>query len=1064
MFCHQASAALLVALAVAGCKSYDFGAGTMDEAGYSSTSRDGPATIQLSDPQLYARATLLNDRRREQTFLEGQLEKSETVTFTPQLQRELTQIASLAAQLGISFSPLAALQHQDFKQSNALQQQLDRLALDFQVAKLQKDLEAFKSSYTGDAAAIPDRPASAAPPAAQTAPSTAAMVTQLQASLDKLTALLSAAPALARPADLTADPRETFADRQALRLDLRSALAEAQTDDRHDDVGNSLFRLQFRATITPPEQVSKWGIAELYLQRPEGSPDDFKRLYAAWLAHNTHRLNAGLGSAKRDQGMSLPDTAPLAFASGSGLLDIAHLRFKIPKGGGPDEVEGAGRLDPCQHVRSERHADALGCDTIYLALPAIDLGYSELGVPELRPRDLVSPPFATFLDFDFRQLVRAMHDALLWNDLQKYRQYFALDKACTQFTDRTFVPTPSQPSTDLQSDVDAFIERIVEAGSVGPSSLRDSPAVDASVLRGQISRSLSTLGGPTQIRSAEKMIAGLPASSATLRDQLNRLRSEGTALFMTALEIQRTWPMERRLRLMSPEAAFRFAQYMLTLAPSVSASLKGVTSRRELDASTQRKVLFFVSVTEETTQLSRQYLRMLQRLNPDCAGHAALNTTTYEERGRIPPNRFCSLLRLDQEEGPSSCERGALDGRYYAHASSPTQLSQRISTVSNVADAVQLAVNLQAAVPKSGVAAEAAAGFARQSAMKAQALQRRPIVVGFSGSADPMAAESSETRFGWVFGPPAQVAPDGRSLLLEQAVANHQVNADVSVPGWWPKIELAARTLWVGNWRDGRLISASKDAVPARTIGVPLPLKRADLDGLTEFLASKTLGRGQHLTRINDVQPSAISVCASTATIVIYGANVWRNPRIFVGGIEAENSKIEVLPDMEGVAATIRTDGLRTRSHKLPQPMVVVWTRDGYDQFPITVTGRVDKADKCIDELATSPARESGGTSITKVFPQRISSCEASIEFTVIGKNLSTTKGDYYFGAITASAISPLRGPTSEATAVKVRFDDLRKGNVGLETVEIALLKPDGFETATVLVQPEACAVAGKPR
>lgn len=1157
-----------IALSLVSCKSYHFDAGRIDERPYGpgteaiKRGRDAPAAIELSDPQLYARETLINDRRREHSYLQRQLDNSETVPFTPQLQRELTQITSVAANLGISFNPLSALQFRDFRQNNALQQQMDRMALEFQLTKLQKDLEAFKSSYVGDPKAIPDRPSALTPPATPTAPSTTAIATQLQTSIQSLTALLNTSLPGARATDVKPDPREDFADRQALRVDLRAALAEAQLDDRHDVHGHGLYRLQFCATVAPRENLSKWGLAELTITRPSGDRAFFEHLYSAWLAHNTYRLNVGIGAASRDASSTLPDTAYVSLAAGSGLFDVARIWFsnandKLETNALPDKNPVAGHLDPCLHARSERQANVLGCDSIYVAVPP---GF----------RDRVSPPFPAFEDMAFRKLVSEM----LQIELQKgwgrdpRKTYFELNDSCDAFTHQRFNVDPIR---NRPTDIDTFVERIVRAGSYErtlpgyrtstelqavllqkpktdrrkekTAKTKSTSSLKSSEERGSASRpsrpaaqSQLKLSGTaqaltTQLRLLQDAIVNPELDFAQRREAVKELNIEEERLLKTAIDIQREWPLERHMLLMSPQEALVFAEEMLTLAPVISSSMRGIGSRRDLTPQTHQKILMFESVFEEITQSARLYLRLLQDLNPACklspaknadvpreANRASsrekrqvgaysqsriasapakadakpnmpadkqhvLQARTYEQEGRTPPPKFCSLLLYRAASVEDPCAGGLLDGAGYAHATSPSQLSQRISSMSNVADAVQIAVNLQAAIPQSGVGAEAAAGYARQTAMKAQALQRRPIVVGFSGLADPDAVKPETlsqnapsgvsndkqsdgatltTRFGWVFGPPAQVSRDGRNLVLEQALTNYQVNADVSVPGWWHELDLEARTLWIGNWQNAKLVSYEESIVGVRPIKVPLPLKRTDLDGLTDLLTYKTLGRGLQLTRISSVQPPVISACSPETTVVIYGANIWRNSKVFVAGVEVAEDNILLLPDMEGLAAKIKTDSLQFRSNQMDKPMVVVWTRDGYDQFPIAVTGGLSDG-KCVDKAGGPPPGQSTTSAFAKIFPEKLSACDKSVEFTVTGKNLATARQNYYFGTLRAANVGKIVTHSAAAgkptlSTIKVRFDSLQKANVGLDSVALAMVKPDGILSTGIGVAAGECA------
>src|SRR5579863_5912236 len=67
------------------------------------------AAILLSDPQVYARASLINDRRQETEYLKQLLVNSEVkpdgssvVKFSPQIIRDLKTVDVLSASLGLS--------------------------------------------------------------------------------------------------------------------------------------------------------------------------------------------------------------------------------------------------------------------------------------------------------------------------------------------------------------------------------------------------------------------------------------------------------------------------------------------------------------------------------------------------------------------------------------------------------------------------------------------------------------------------------------------------------------------------------------------------------------------------------------------------------------------------------------------------------------------------------------------------------------------------------------------------------------------------------------------------
>src|SRR5262249_18059407 len=130
-------------------------------------------------------------------------------------------------------------------------------------------------------------------------------------------------------------------------------------------------------------------------------------------------------------------------------------------------------------------------------------------------------------------------------------------------------------------------------------------------------------------------------------------------------------------------------------------------------------------------------------------------------------------------------------------------------------------------------------------------------------------------RFGWVFGPKIRFDNSRQRFVFEQSLASFDLAADISVPSWWPRVDLEVETAWVANWHDATDV-LKRATVQGRHISVPLPLNRADLDGLTKFLTKDSVRRSAELTTIHFVEPSVISACADEVTILIYGANIWR--------------------------------------------------------------------------------------------------------------------------------------------------------------------------------------------
>ena len=93
--------AIIAVLAVAGYFGYRALGSTQVFERLDEQSADTDAAITLSDPLLYARETLINDRRREYEFLTDLLGKSADpakVQFAPQINRDVAALTTLSTE------------------------------------------------------------------------------------------------------------------------------------------------------------------------------------------------------------------------------------------------------------------------------------------------------------------------------------------------------------------------------------------------------------------------------------------------------------------------------------------------------------------------------------------------------------------------------------------------------------------------------------------------------------------------------------------------------------------------------------------------------------------------------------------------------------------------------------------------------------------------------------------------------------------------------------------------------------------------------------------------------
>ncbi len=252
----------------------------------------------------------------------------------------------------------------------------------------------------------------------------------------------------------------------------------------------------------------------------------------------------------------------------------------------------------------------------------------------------------------------------------------------------------------------------------------------------------------------------------------------------------------------------------------------------------------------------------------------------------------------------------------YIYTVEPKELAQNISDVAAAERLSSLVLAAGAALPSGGVSADGYLSQLNRSQLRLQAILRRPLVVGFVGRED-YEEDKSLASFGWALGPRFEIGP-GRGVLgtpfgrsrtqvhYHQAEAQHSVQATMALPGWLDRIVFKYQV----GWRD-----PSAGWAPEREMTVQWKQERrltVDLSRDYEAITSALLGRHEAREQEPTILPakSGDSRAATylltegdeKAGLLIRGANLWRNPQVFVGGQKAET--VAVLPDMGGLYAT----------------------------------------------------------------------------------------------------------------------------------------------------------------
>ncbi len=831
-----------------------------------------PGTITVSQPRLFRRAALINERRLDTDWLNQLLESSKTIDFKPEIARELEQITAFAAALSLSFDPASALNYRRSSETGDIQQQIQVVKLQMQLDQLKRDAELVRGKFASQTDPVNSGlvSASASAPAPAVSASAAASADQLKASIDKLLTSLATRldiegkpPALAQT---SVNPADVFRDRSAYRDLLKSARNAASLDDLHDSGGSALIRLNFQAMVLPDRETSNIpGVVQMKIASPVLDEGGREQIYRGWLDHVNQRLN-------QQQDSSWTIDNELLNSAASDNFDIVEYVFAQPPVPAPGPVVVAPAVAPA-HAAVVKKA----------AIKAV-------AVPAPAPKALpaAAPPNCPGLAFSAG----------------------SGDAACGRLT----FAVPRFRGKSIQEGAIATLKQYEGWFALNVSDEQDRISFNADHV--------------ALIQHAQSLVksCGLPAAA-------------------------RPGPGEAP----SPE-------YMLYRA-LLQAQIKS-TGGDVLAEIYRHAHRLLGTVWSKSDSVAQQNIAAK-------AARAKRLLLTFEEiayQGCTPQQRLAFRESGPHLYVPDSFSKVLDDGeRVAVYDIGPREQVQQVSTVSRVANNLALAVSLAGAAPGSGVAANAAANYSRQSTGKAAAIERVPELVGYS----------TATAFGWVVGPKATLDPKG-SLQLEQSPRTLDLSVDLSVPGWWPSFTIETTTAW----------APSRDAIAEGTVSlvgskpsrivIPMEANYADYEVLTARVMLGGLNETRRvLLEKEKLEGQSVSACRATS-LYISGPNVWRAESVFIGGYRLDQAAMTISPDMRGVLLNVPAldealgdvPGL-----KLP---VSIFTRYGDESgavgyIPKPASGSCKPADK-----------KSEGPAITSVVPMQFRA-GVDVVFTIDG-------------------------------------------------------------------------------
>ena len=259
------------------------------------------------------------------------------------------------------------------------------------------------------------------------------------------------------------------------------------------------------------------------------------------------------------------------------------------------------------------------------------------------------------------------------------------------------------------------------------------------------------------------------------------------------------------------------------------------------------------------------------------------------------------------------CDDLNRDAMMYSYVVAPKLVSNNRATSEN--DLIRAAAAIAA---KLNPAVNAALGASRSKEFKLDRVAASATLIAFAlpteedAAASPLACGSRSAQdtpsscFGWLIRPSAATR-DGQD---DPSAERYPVSVVLSVPSWWKSLQLKVWRCWVDPSAfvsDGSLASAPINACPTKkgeeppslTFSIPLPGTAREV--------SRKLGP-QIITPPYIDQPSELLtqtlVAGRGGRLILQGERLWKSPRLILGDQPAD--EIEVLPDMQGIVGTFK--------------------------------------------------------------------------------------------------------------------------------------------------------------
>ncbi len=790
-------------------------------------------------------------------------------------------------------------------------------------------------------------------------------------------------------------PTDEFRDKLAYREEIRKQIMETMLDDRHDIKGNTLYRLNFDTTIFPSEDTQQWAVIEATLSRSRSCDEpgvtgelciNMEDLRDQWIVQTETILNNALDSLHKlfVKGQIAP----------SELANISRFSYKYTQRepgniGGPSGyksmdlvqlIAGLNRIQSviCQPASKETPNDIRCARKAYTEI--FDIAHLN-GNREAMEARLQHARFT-------------LHKQIL---LSARRGASKLVPERLESTDSSPEDTASLPSAELEVMKKDFYPYVMWLSHLSRAAAyyeslyaeqNDHIQKTNIVNRGKGKEDVD----PTCRLLHRNESICIPPEGPDYFAKWHREIEESQLVELYKLYFSSDDPFLVEVQAPIGYRLMRLQQELESAGKWEDTLIKQVMSNYLVDKyggeiSQARSHDDTVQHCQHQIQLSRPVLANSRIL----ACFAELEVKDCEiQLCRIAVDRPFErekALNITDKSSENLADK-ALDRRMqgwfsellekdlsaYSYAITPRESSQRHSIADENSRQTQLFATLFGAMSGGGSKMDinTALEAVEKNWTRLEQIKRQPVVLSFGRGthfasvperrpanrkpSTEIAAESEgdtpKSDFGWLVGPKYRNhSTSDKPLAFVQTPSQQSLSAVVSIPSWWSSIQVNLTTCWLHR---SRLLELTEDKEPDRFCNdhsahrAPAQQFSVRLPSTIDELPRKFGYSIERVPRLDSsespLQQSEFFVGQENASILIRGKELWRSTVVMLGNQKA--SRIEVLPDMDGIIATfdlIRAPSTRVKRDKDSGDCVVevglsVWTSEGStDPMPIKI-------------------------------------------------------------------------------------------------------------------------------